>query len=110
MVQKIYEGLVGVAVTISLTISLLVGRNVAGLRGMATGFVASVGIIGALWGAANPEPSPVVVRIIFLIMAALCAVGVFCGGWHSGWVYGLIGYLAGWAMFFVFSRVKGFSS
>lgn len=54
LVQKLYEELVGVAVTISLTLSLMRGREVAGLRGMATGFVASVVIIGALWIAGTP--------------------------------------------------------
>lgn len=54
LVQKLYEELVGVAVTISLTLSLMRGREVADLRGMATGFVASVVIIGALWIAGTP--------------------------------------------------------
>ena len=107
--QKLLEGFVGCAVTISLSLSLLVGRQVAGLHGMATGFVASVGIIGALWIAATPERSTKAQRVIGLFMAVLCAVGISYGGWRLGWLYGLGGWLVGLGLGFVLTRVTSFS-
>ena len=107
--KKLYEGLFGCAVTVALFVTLLMGRQLGGLRGMMTGFVASVGILGALWITLSPEPSTKTFRIIGLLTAVMCGIGVSLGGWRSGWCYGLVGWFLGMAIYFVLTRLTKFS-
>ena len=103
---KVYQGLVGIAVTIALTITFLLAKTTTTpIRGMATSFVGSVGIIGALWITCSPEPSSKIFRLIGLLMAAMCAVGVYWGGWSLGWLFGLVGWLGGLAIYAVLTRL-----
>ena len=90
------------------------GHSVAGFWGAMTGFWAPV-IIGTALRVSIGEPRPgtgktLLRRIGGVVIAVVCAIGFYVGGWQMGWYYGSVWYIATviplLALDFIFNKIS----